>query len=136
MLSPEDLLELEASLLPALERHHLRLLAHSLRSLQQAADHSDGGATSPDAADGLPDAAALARWASGQPGLQADPGFIPVLLEQLDKAAVQLKAIAREQQRRPLQLSIADLVTWGRRQADARLAAGPGVNPSPAPPHS
>jgi len=136
VLSPEDLQELEASLLPALERHHLRLLAHSLRSLQQAADRSDGGATSPDGEDGIPDAAALARWASGQPGLQADPGFIPVLLEQLDKAAVQLKAIAREQQRRPLQLSIADLVSWGRGQADARLAAGPGVNPSPAPPHS
>ena len=37
MLSEHDLQELESSLLPALERHHLRLLAHSLRCLQQAA---------------------------------------------------------------------------------------------------
>ena len=37
MLSETDLQELESSLLPALERHHLRLLAHSLRCLQLAA---------------------------------------------------------------------------------------------------
>ena len=38
MLSEQDLGELESTLLPALERHHLRLLAHSLRCLQQAAE--------------------------------------------------------------------------------------------------
>ena len=37
MLSEADLSELESTLLPAFERHHLRLLAHSLRCLQQAA---------------------------------------------------------------------------------------------------
>ncbi|WP_411869660.1 hypothetical protein [Vulcanococcus limneticus] len=131
MLSLQDLQELESSLLPALERHHLRLLAHSLRCLQQAAPSS---ADAPGA--DLPAAEALGRWAAGQPALQADPGFTPVLLEQLGKAAVQLEAIAQEQQRPPLQLTIADLVTWGRRQADARLAADPDLSPNPAPPHS
>jgi len=136
VLSLEDLQELESSLLPALERHHLRLLAHSLRCLQQAAPASADvpGADPPDAE--FPDAEALGRWAAGQPALQADPGFTPVLLEQLGKAAVQLEAIAREQRRPPLQLTIADLVTWGRRQADARLAADPDLSPNPAPPHS
>ncbi len=127
MLSPDDLQELESSLLPALERHHLRLLAHSLRCLQQAA---------PAPAAELPTADALARWAADQPSLQADPGFTPVLLEQLGKAAAQLEAIAREQGNPPLQLSIADLVRWGRRQADARLSAGADLSPPPAPPRS
>ena len=81
--------ELESTLLPALERHHLRLLAHSLRCLQQAA--GDGTP--------LPDAAGLTAWAERQPNLAVDPTFIPVLVEQLGKAAVQLQQIAQEQGR-------------------------------------
>ena len=73
MLSEHDLTELEGTLLPALERHHLRLLAHSLRCLQQAAD--DG--------EPLPDTQRLLAWAQRQSNLAVDPTFIPVLVEQL-----------------------------------------------------
>lgn len=110
MLSEQDLAELERTLLPALERHHLRLLAHSLRCLQQAS------ATAGD----------LQAWAEQHPQLQADPAFIPVLVEQLSKAAVQLEQIGQQQGKPPLQLELADLVAWGQRCADARLT----------PPHS
>jgi hypothetical protein len=48
-----------------------------------------------------------------------------VLVEQLGKAAVQLEQIAVEQGRTPLELQIADLVSWGQRQADQRLALTP-----------
>jgi hypothetical protein len=81
VLSPEELAELEASLLPALERHHLRLLAHSLRSLQAAAGHRSGP---------LPDRAALMTWALDQPELQADAGFCQAFLDQLQGAGIQL----------------------------------------------
>ena len=115
MLSEGDLAELESTLLPALERHHLRLLAHSLRCLQQAA--GDG--------EPLPDPQRLTAWAQRQSNLAVDPTFIPVLVEQLGKAAVQLEQIAVEQGRTPLELQIADLVSWGQRQADQRLALTP-----------
>lgn len=111
MLSAADLDELESSLLPALERHHLRLLAHSLRCLQAAAT---SGAP--------PDAAALLAWAEQQPGLTADPAFIPVLVEQLIKAAVQLEAIGEVRGRPALTLTMADLLAWGQSMATRRVA--------------
>lgn len=111
MLSESDLAELECSLLPALERHHLRVLAHSLRCLQAAAAGADQA-----------DGAALLAWAQQQPGLMADPVFIPVLVEQLGKAAVQLEAVGDLLGRPALSLTMADLVAWGRSLADQRLA--------------
>ncbi len=135
MLSPEELSELEASLLPSLERHHLRLLAHSLRSLQAAAGRRSGP---------LPQRAELLAWALDQPELQADPGFCQAFLDQLQRAASQLARIAEETAEpnqsvettkqataSPLGLGLADLVTWARQQADRRVA---NINPTEASP--
>jgi hypothetical protein len=122
VLSEQDLTELESTLLPALERHHLRLLAHSLRCLQQAAETSDQ----------FPAQEGLTDWARQQPNLAVDPTFIPVLVEQLGKAAVQLKAIGNEFNKTPLELEISDLVRWGQTQADQRLGNtvdAPALNP-------
>lgn len=113
MLSEGDLTELESTLLPALERHHLRLLAHSLRCLQQA---SEGG-------DSLPAQDGLMAWAHQQPNLAVDPSFIPVLVDQLAKAAVQLETIGLDVNKPPLELEISDLVRWGQQQADRRLGS-------------
>ncbi|MFM2121794.1 MAG: hypothetical protein RLZZ589_231 [Cyanobacteriota bacterium] len=124
MLSEGDLAELESTLLPALERHHLRLLAHSLRCLQQAA--GDG--------EPLPDPERLTAWAQRQSNLAVDPTFIPVLVEQLTKAAVQLEQIALDQGRAPLELQIADLVRWGRHKADQRIAEQGTATPPFTPP--
>jgi len=125
VLSPEELAELEASLLPALERHHLRLLAHSLRSLQAAAGRRSGP---------LPDRAMLLAWALAHPELQADPGFCQAFLDQLQGAGIQLEAIAKErgapnpgiwppqqEPAGPLDLGLAELVAWAHRQADRRI---------------
>ena len=125
MLSEHDLQELESTLLPALERHHLRLLAHSLRCLQQAAGASDQ----------LPAHEGLMAWAQEQPNLAVDPTFIPVLVEQLGKAALQLQAIGAELGKPALHLEIADLVRWGQRQADQRLADAANGDPF-TPPHN
>jgi hypothetical protein len=150
VLSPEELAELEASLLPTLERHHLRLLAHSLRSLQAAAGRRSGG---------LPTRSELLAWALGQAELQADPGFCQTFLDQLQRAGSQLETIAQttldpnqpgtpirpgiepmiepgiepanrptpspgilQDPAGPLGLELADLVAWARHQADQRIA--------------
>jgi len=146
VLSPEELADLEASLLPTLERHHLRLLAHSLRSLQAAAGRRHGE---------LPARAELLAWALGQAELRGDPGFCETFLDQLQRAGNQLETIAqtkldpnqpippigsaiepgieptippaplpgtRPDPAGPLGLELADLVAWARHQADQRIA--------------
>ena len=101
-LSAAELAELEATLLPALERHHLRLLAHSLRSLQAIAAHQPAGA--------LPDHDVMRAWASQQPALADAPYFQAVLVEQLEAAGRQLQQLATTLGRSPLALELGDLI--------------------------
>ncbi|MCX5947431.1 MAG: hypothetical protein NTY67_04355 [Cyanobacteria bacterium] len=112
MLNHAELAELESSLLPALERHHLRLLAHGLRTLQQIAGRSRGPA---------PDQGAIADWVRAQPQIADDPAFAAAFSTQLGAAARHLAAIATTPGL-ALDLSLAELVAWARRQADARVA--------------
>jgi hypothetical protein len=116
-LSSAELAELESTLLPALERHHLRLLAHGLRTLQAIA-----GAGGPLPASGaLPDLDAIRAWAARQPPIAADTAFIEVLSRQLQATSLQLAELAAELDRDPLSLELGDLTAWATRQADQRL---------------
>ena len=101
-LSAAELAELEATLLPALERHHLRLLAHSLRSLQAVETQQPAGA--------LPGHDAICAWASQQPSLADAPCFQAVLVEQLEAAGRQLQQLATTLGRAPLALELGDLI--------------------------
>jgi hypothetical protein len=85
-----------------LERHHLRLLAHSLRSLQAIAAHQPAGA--------LPDHDAMRAWASQQPALADAPCFQAVLVEQLEAAGRQLQQLATTLGQSPLALELDDLI--------------------------
>ncbi len=123
MLTPEELAVLESTLLPALERHHLRLLAHGLRTLQAVAGRRDGPP---------PDTEAIRAWATDQPQVADDPPFAEAFCGQLGSAARQIEAIARAAGRPPLALELEDLVAWARSQADARLSS-PGAAGSPPP---
>jgi hypothetical protein len=114
VLEPEELAELEANLLPALERHHLRLLAHGLRTLQAIAGRRDGP---------CPDPAAIAIWCKGEPLIADDPGFAAAFRAQMASAALQLEAIAASHGKPPLGLTLADLAHWAMRQADERLSS-------------
>lgn len=116
MISPEELRELESTLLPSLERHHLRLLAHGLRTLQEVAGRREGH---------LPQPEALRAWAAGQPAIATDPAFIARFVEQMEHLGGQLSAIAAELGRGPLALEISDLIAWARRSADGRLRPEP-----------
>jgi hypothetical protein len=112
MLDAEELQELEATLLPTLERHHLRLLAHGLRTLQAIAGRRSGA---------IPSSAAIESWAARQPVIQDDPGFAGAFLTQMGSVAAQLETIAAETGRSPLALDLPDLVAWARGAADRRV---------------
>lgn len=124
MLEPAELAELEATLLPALERHQLRLLAHGLRTLQAIAGRRHGA---------CPDTDAVARWCAAQPLIAEDPGFVRAFADRLADNAALLETIAAAAASTPLELSLADLARWAVRTADARIAAGFSPQPPNAP---
>ena len=129
-LSAGELAELEATLLPALERHHLRLLAHGLRTLQ-AISASQGIADSQGSSAQdrqIPGRASLERWALEQEAVAGDQAFAAALAQQLLGAHGQLEAIGQPIGKAPLDLELADLIAWATASANARLAiiAKPG----------
>ena len=114
--------ELEATLLPALERHHLRLLAHGLRTLQALADGT------------IPDHATLVAWALQQEALAGDGDFARAFADQLVATAHQLEAIAQPLGLGPLELELNDLINWATASANDRLAIIPPTTPLPGTP--
>lgn len=115
MLTPDELAGLEATLLPALERHHLRLLAHGLRTLQQIAGRRQ---VEP------PSGEAIRRWVLEQDATAGDQPFAEAFSAQMLNVADQLRAIAGPS-RMPLDLELDDLKRWARQQADCRLTGAP-----------
>ena len=122
MISEAELHELESTLLPALERHHLRLLAHGLRTLQ---------AVERPASMDLPDRAALEQWTRTEPAIAGDAGFREAFIDQLLGVGLQLERIAAGWGRPPLELTLPDLVLWAREQAERRLSEPARANPPP-----
>lgn len=116
-LTTDELAELEGSLLPALERHHLRLLAHGLRTLQGIAGRHAGPA---------PDGAAIAAWVAEQAPIAGDQAFQASFSARLRQLADQLASIAGTRGVQPLDLSLGDLRAWAKAQADQRLEIIPG----------
>ena len=102
-LSHDEAAAIDALPWPLLERQRLRLLAHSLRSLQAAAGRSGGA---------LPSASELEAWAMAQPQLQQEPSFRQLLIEQLNGAGRRLEQIAEAQapEKTPLSLSLEQLI--------------------------
>jgi hypothetical protein len=130
MLTPEDQTLLEATLLPALERHFLRLLAHGLRTFQTIA----GSAAEPGR---LPDRERIAAWVASQAPLADDPAFQEAFVEQLWRLREPLQVIGDREGRPPLDLPIEALVAWVSEQAAARVnrpaTPPPGAGASPPP---
>jgi hypothetical protein len=128
VLTPEELSTLEATLLPAVERHHLRLLAHGLRTLQAIAGGRDADP---------PDGERIRLWVLEQAATAEDPAFAAAFARELMAMADQLRRIAGPA-RPALSLDLPELVTWSRRQADSRLnggeGAGSGTPPDPPAP--
>jgi len=130
-LSDGELAELEATLLPAVERHHLRLLAHGLRTLQAMSGEAHGEWSQ---AETIPDHATLVAWALRQEALAGDVDFAHTFADQLLTTAHQLEAIAQPLGRSPLALELSDLITWATASANDRLAIIPPTTPLPGSP--
>lgn len=129
MLTESEVAELDSTLLPALERHHLRLLAHSLRTLQTIAASRHGE---------FPDRSTIEAWVRCQPSIAEDPSFLQRFVEELLRGADQLSQIAasRGRDQQPLALELKDLSSWATEQADRRLASRDlrGADPMAVPP--
>ncbi len=114
-LSRADAELIEATLLPSLDRHHLRLLAHCLRSFQVIADPRQSGP--------LPDRRSLEQWLVEQPQLVDEPQFRDLLLNQFLTAAQQLEELARQRDLSPLELNLGELIDASTKASKARIEA-------------
>lgn len=123
-LTSAELEQLEATLLPALERHHLRLLAHCLRTLQQIAGRYAGP---------LPEMETLRTWVNSRAPLADDPSFQQAFLAQLQAAALQLETLANTLGLEPMALDLADLISQAEAQARRRLDLTPPGAAAPPP---
>ena len=94
---------IDSTLLPQLDRHHLRLLSHCLDSFQTMADPESTGA--------IPDEEQRRRWCHQQPVVADDPAFLNTLLLQFNAAADQLDQLALELGKPPLALTLDDLIS-------------------------
>jgi len=114
-LSRADAEQIEATLLPNLDRHHLRLLAHCLRSFQVIADPRQSGP--------LPDRRTLEQWLLEQPQFVDEPQFRDLLLHQFLAAAQQLEELAKQRNLPPLNLNLGDLIEASTTACKARIEA-------------
>ncbi len=112
-LSRADAEQIEATLLPNLDRHHLRLLAHCLRSFQVIADPRRSGP--------LPDRRSLEQWLLIQPQLADEPEFRDLLLSQFLAAAEQLQDLAKQRDLTPLELNLGALIEASTTASKARI---------------
>ena len=104
--------QIDATLLPTLERHHLRLLAHCLASFQEIASPSTQGA--------FPSLAAQEQWCQHHPLLRDDPQFGALLLQQFQAASRQLQTLADTLGITPLELTLEQLIEAAMQAAKAR----------------
>ncbi|MEB3303906.1 MAG: hypothetical protein VKK99_04855 [Cyanobacteriota bacterium] len=115
VLTPADLELLEGSLLPAMERHYLRLLAHGLRTFQAIA-------ASTAHPERLPAHTEIDIWAAQQTPMADDPAFRETFVDQLIRLVDPLEEIAARSGQSPLALQLPQLVRWAQEQADTRLS--------------
>ena len=123
-LSSAESAELDALPLSALERHHLRLLAHALRTLQTMLRDQDEAQLDP---------GTITAWLVRQPAVADEPEFAVTLGAQLQVAGQQLQQLAAPLGRSILELELDDLIGWALRQAGPHLASGPPTTPQPPP---
>ena len=112
-LSLDELAKIEATMLPILERHHLRLLAHCLASFKAMRSDINAGA--------LPTTSARREWLLQQKPVANDLGFLDVLIEQFDAAGHQLEHLAGRLGLQPMELTLDDLINVCTRRSQNKL---------------
>lgn len=99
---------LDGARLPLVAKHRLRLLAHSLRTLQTIAGRRHGPA---------PSAEAIVAWAKTQEPLANDPGFRAAFCQQLLTSALLLAEIDNTGTD-VLGLELDQLIAWCEQRRD------------------
>lgn len=109
-LSMEEIQLIESTGLPAIDRHHLRLLAHSLACFKLMAEGLSYGP--------LPKDEECLSWLSSQPAFINEKDFIIVFFKQLKSAGKQLEVLADECRISPLELTLELLIrtTLGKKE--------------------
>lgn len=112
-LSREQIEAIEATLLPTLDRHHLRLQAHCLATFQHMARPAVQGP--------LPNRQRWQSWCKQQSQLVDDPDFLELLMIQFTVIATQLEDLANNLGISPLELSLDDLIRHSESDSRQRL---------------
>ena len=113
-LNRDQIERIEGTLLPALDRHHLRLQAHCLATFQHIAHPLTLGP--------LPGRDRWLQWCERQPQLAKDPEVTEQLMMQFTVIATQLDALAKQCGISPLELTLSDLIEHTERRSRDRLA--------------
>ena len=101
-LTIEEIQLIDSTALPSIERHHLRLLAHSLACFKLMANGASNGP--------LPKEDVRLKWLLSQPAINDNQEFIITLLEQLSCAGNQLEILADQSRISPLELTLEELI--------------------------
>ena len=113
-LDRQQIERIEATLLPVVDRHLLRLQAHCLVTFQQIAMPMREGP--------LPTRDRWQDWCDHQPQLADDAEFSEQLMMQFTVIASQLEELARKLNRTPLELELNDLINQAETSSRDRLS--------------
>ena len=113
-LDRQQIERIEATLLPVVDRHLLRLQAHCLVTFQQIAMPIKEGP--------LPTRDRWQEWCDQQPQLADDTEFSEQLMMQFTVIAGQLEELAGKLNRTPLELELGDLIQHAETNSRDRLA--------------
>ena len=105
---------IDATLLPAVDRHLLRLQAHCLATFQQIAMPLKQGP--------LPTRDRWQDWCDDQPQLASDAEFREQLMMQFTVIASQLEELANQLELTPLELKLNDLINNAETNSRQRLS--------------
>ena len=105
---------IDATLLPAVDRHLLRLQAHCLATFQQIAMPLKRGP--------LPTRDRWQDWCDDQPQLASDEEFREQLMMQFTVIASQLEELASQLELTPLELKLNDLINNAETNSRQRLS--------------
>ena len=106
-LTLQDIQKIDSKSISSQDKHYLRLLAHSLFTLQSISNTFDCLDC-----ELLPNKEKCLEWLILKRGFNKEDSFVAVFLEQLDTAAKQLEVLGKHYLVSPLDLSLDQLIDF------------------------
>ena len=101
-LSKQDINLIGSTTLSVSEKHHLRMLLHSLECFKSMSKKSPGGL--------IPQKEEWLEWCLKNPIMLKDDEFVQVMFEQFSGAAIQLERLSNDLKVAPLDLTLRNLI--------------------------